>query len=84
MQPAPDRTVFDVITDFLASEPAPQTVLDFRLPVELEARASQLLERKRQDLLTFDEELEMYDFIRADDMITLLKAKTRLRLSGKA
>lgn len=84
MQPAPDRTVFDIITDFLASEPAPQAILDYRLPVELEARALQLLDRNSQDMLTFDEELEMYDFIRADDMITLLKAKTRLRLSGKA
>lgn len=84
MQPAPARTVFDVITDFLASDPAPQAILDYRLPVELEERAFDLLDRKREDRLTFDEELEMYDFIRADDMMTLLKAKTRLRLFGKA
>lgn len=84
MQPAPVRTVFDVITDFLATEPAAQAILEYRLPGELEARALQLLERKREDKLTYDEELEMYDFIRADDMITLLKAKTRLKLSGKA
>jgi len=84
MQPAPARTVFDVMTDFLASDPAPEAILEYRLPAELEARASQLLERKREDRLTFDEELEIYDFIRADDMMTLLKAKTRLKLSGKA
>ncbi len=84
MQPAPARTVFDVITDFLASAPTSQAILDYRLPSELEARARQLLNRKHEDQLTFDEELEMYDFIRADDMMTLLKAKTRLKLSGKA
>ncbi len=84
MQPAPARTVFDVITDFLASEPAAQAILDYRLPAELEARAVQLLERKRDANLTNDEELEMYDFIRADDMITLLKAKTRHKISGNA
>lgn len=84
MQPAPVRIVFDVITDFLVSDPEPQAVLDYRLPPELEARALELLTRKREDRLTFDEELEMYDFIRADDMMTLLKAKTRLKLSGKA
>jgi hypothetical protein len=84
VQPAPVRTVFDVITDFLASDPEPQAVLDYRLPPELEACALELLTRKREDRLTFDEELEMYDFIRADDMMTLLKAKTRLKLSGKA
>jgi len=84
MQPAPARTVFDVITDFLASEPTPQAILDYRLPHELEERAAELLEGKREDQLSFDEEMEMYDFVRADDMMTLLKAKTRLKLSGKA
>ena len=83
MQPAPTRTVFDVITDFLTSDPEPQAILDYRLPAELEARALELLARKREDALSFDEELEMYDFIRADDMMTLLKAKTRLKISGK-
>jgi hypothetical protein len=84
VQSVPVKTVFDVITDFLASDPNPQAVLDYRLPAELEARASELLARKRQERLTFDEELELFDFIRADDMMTLLKAKTRLRLSGQA
>lgn len=83
MQPAPARTVFGVITDFLASDPESQAILDYRLPPELEVRALELLARKREGRLTFDEELEMYDFIRADDMMTLLKAKTRLKLSGK-
>ncbi len=84
MHPAPARTVFDVITDFLASEPVPQAILTYRLPAELERRAGELLERKREDLLTEDEALELADFIRVDDMITLLKAKTRLKLSRKA
>jgi hypothetical protein len=77
-------SVFDVITDFLATEPEPQAILDFRLAPELEARALELLERKGEDRLSFDEEQEMYDFIRADDMMTLLKAKTRLRLANKS
>lgn len=78
---APERTVFDVITDFLASEPKPDQILTFHLPSDMEQYALQLLSRKREETLTLDEELEMYDFIRADDMMTLLKAKTRLRLS---
>lgn len=84
MQPAPARTVFDAITDFLASDPTSQAILQYRLPAELEERAAHLLEGRREDRLSFDEELEMYDFVRADDMMTLLKAKTRLKLSGKA
>ncbi len=84
MAVAPTRTVFDVITDFLTSDPTSDAILAYRLPAVLEQRARDLLERQREGQLTFDEELEMYDFIRADDMMTLLKAKTRLKLSGKA
>ena len=84
MYPDSTKTVFDVITDFLTSDPDPQAILDYRLPPELEARALDLLARKREDGLTFDEEMEMYDFIRADDMMTLLKAKTRRKLSRKS
>ncbi len=80
MSTAPVRTVFDEITDFLASNPTPEAILAYRLPAELETRALQLLARKREDALTFDEELEMYDFIRADDRMTL-KAKTRRKVS---
>jgi hypothetical protein len=83
MSATPVRTVFDVITDFLASDPTAEAILAYRLPDDLEQRALQLLGRQRENHLTFEEELEMYDFVRADDMMTLLKAKTRLKLSGK-
>ena len=81
---APTRIVFDVLTDFLTSDPAPEEILSYRLPEELEQRALQLLEGNSEDKLSFDEELEMYDFMRADDMMTLIKAKTRLKLAGKS
>lgn len=82
MQNAPTRAVFDVITDFLASDPTPEAIIAYRLPSELEERGLELLQRNREGRLTFDEQLEMFDFIRADDMMTLLKAKTRRKLSA--
>ena len=84
MSVASIRTVFDVITDFLATEPTSEAIQAYRLPVDLEQRASELLAQRRERTLTPDEELEMYDFIRADDMMTLLKAKKRNKLAGKA
>jgi hypothetical protein len=84
MPTAPTRTVFDVLTDFLTADPTPEEILSYRLPEELEQRALHLLEGNSEDKLTFDEELEMYDFMRADDMMTLIKAKTRLKLAGKS
>lgn len=79
----PARTVFSAITDFLASDPSAQEIIAYRLPEDLEARAHDLLERNGEDELSFDEKQEMYDFIRAEEMMSLLKAKTRLKL-GKA
>jgi hypothetical protein len=82
MPVAPTRTGFDVITDFLVSDPSPEAILAYRLPDDLQTRALELLERNGEGQLSFDEELEMYDFMRADDMMSLLKAKTRLKLAG--
>jgi hypothetical protein len=83
MQSAPVRTVFDVITDFLVSEPTPEELLAYHLPDDLQARVEELVERNGEGQLTFDEQQELLDFIRADQMIALLKTKTKLRLRNK-
>jgi hypothetical protein len=80
MQDAPVKTVFDVITDFLASDPKPEDILAYHLPPQLQERAHYLLERNGEDLLTPMEKEEMYDFMRADEMMALLKAKIKLRI----
>jgi len=36
----PARTVFDEITDFLATEPSPQQIIAYHLPDDLQQRAS--------------------------------------------
>lgn len=74
------RNVFDVLTDFLASEPNSDALLAYHLPDDLQARVDELVERNGEGQLTFDEQRELYDFIRADEMMALLKAKTKLRL----
>lgn len=83
MIPNPVKTIFDVITDFLATNPTPEAILAYRLPDDLQQRASDLLERNGEGLLSDDEEHEMFDFVRADEMMSLLKTKTRLKLLGK-
>jgi hypothetical protein len=80
MDNAPIRTIFGVISDFLTSDPTPQDILDFHLPPDLQARADELVERNGEGELTFDEQQELYDFMRADDMMVLIKAKTRRKL----
>lgn len=77
------RNVFDVITDFLASEPSYEELLGFHLPDDLQARVDELVERNGEGLLTFDEQQELFDYMRADEMVALLKVKTKLRLRDK-
>lgn len=84
MQDVPVRTVFDVLTDFLAAEPTPQEILAYYLPDDLQARADYLLERNGEDELTPDEEDEMQNFMRADEMMALLKAKLKLKLKQQS
>lgn len=79
MEHATIQTVFDAITDFLAANPTPAEILAYHLPVELQARADTLLERNSEDLLTPEEREEMHQFMNADEMIALLKAKVMLK-----
>jgi hypothetical protein len=74
------RTVFDVITDFLASDPTPDQLIAYHLPDDLQARVDHLVEQNGEGQLTFDDQQELLDFMRADEMMALLKAKTKLRL----
>ncbi len=80
MQNAAIRTVFGIITDFLASDPSPEDIIAFHLPDDLQARVDELVERNGEGQLTFDEQQELFDFMRADEMMALLKVKTRPKL----
>lgn len=79
MDNVPTRTVFDVITDFLASDPTPEQILAYHLPDTLQQRAHDLLQRHTEDELTDTERDEMHAFMHADDMMALLKAKMKLK-----
>jgi len=84
MEAAPIRTVLGVITDFLASNPTPEAIIAYRLPPDLEARAHDLSERNGEGELTPDEVEEMHDFMRVDQVMSLLKAKMQLKLKQQS
>lgn len=79
---APTRTVFDVITDFLVTEPSPQEIIDFFLPEDLQERLDDLLDRNGEDLLSPEEHEELIEFLNADEMFSLLKTKMKLKLKN--
>lgn len=80
MQEAPVRSVFSEITDFLATNPTPEEIIAYRLPDDLQTRAHELLELNSEGALTGEAREEMFDFVRVDEMMSLLKAKMKLKL----
>lgn len=84
MQSIPTRTVFDVVTDFLETEPSPQEIIDFFLPEDLQARLDFLLEKNGEGLLTHTEQEELTEFLNVDEMFSLLKTKMKLKLQKQS
>lgn len=80
MQGTPTQTLWGEITDFLATNPTPQEIIDYRLPEALQTRAHDLLDLNGEDDLTAEQREEMLDFVRVDQMMNLLKAKMKLKL----
>jgi len=79
---APLRNVLDVVTDFLGTDPSDEELLAYKFSDDLQARVHYLLDRNGEGELTFDEERELEDFIRANRMMARLKVNTSLRLQG--
>jgi hypothetical protein len=78
------QSVLSELADFIVSQPTLEAIIAYSLPESLEQRAHELLEKNREENLTRDEREEMEHIIAVEDVITLAKAKARLKLLGKA
>lgn len=74
-------SLLDEITDFLSGNPTPPQIIAFRPSEALQNRALELLELNRQNRLSGAERDEMEMYMQMDHFLTILKAKTRLKLS---
>lgn len=80
MQSNPTHTVFDMITDFLATEPSPQEIIDYFMPDDLQARLDDLLYKNGEGQLTYVEQEELTKFLNAGETFSLLKTRMKLKL----
>ncbi|MCC6612511.1 MAG: hypothetical protein IT320_03475 [Anaerolineae bacterium] len=80
MQNAPVRSAILEITEFLATNPTPEAIVAYMLPEYLQTRAVELAEKNGEGELTSEEHEEMMDFVRIDQMLSLLKIKMRIKL----
>lgn len=75
---AANLKAYDEVMDFLASGPSPDQILQFRLSEEAQQRASELLQKNREQNL-IDAEMQELDFyIELGDFLGILRAKTQL------
>ncbi len=80
----PEKTIEDVVTDFLGAAPTLAEIAAYRLPDDLQARAHDLLGKNRAGSLSDEERAEMEEFRQIDHLLTLVKAKARLKLKAQA
>ena len=78
------RTVFDVVTDFLATEPSAQEIIAYHLPDDIQQRADYLAEQNGEDALTYAERQELDEYLKVNLMFSLLKTKMKLKLKKQA
>ena len=81
---APEKTISDIVTDFLSSAPSLEEIAAYRLPDELQSRAHELLDKNSDGTLSVEERAEMEEFRQIDHLLTLIKAKARLKLKAQS
>lgn len=72
----PFTEVYRYVLEFLASTPAPQAILKFKMTAAMQERISDLLEKNRSDHLTPAESAELDEYVRIDNLVSLLKTRT--------
>ncbi len=81
MAAIPRASLLDEVYEFLLSRPTPEEILAYRPSQSLQARASTLLDHKKQGIITPEEDDELEAFGRANNFFSILKAKARLKLN---
>ncbi|MDX2244971.1 MAG: hypothetical protein NW224_30210 [Leptolyngbyaceae cyanobacterium bins.302] len=66
--------VYRYILDFIASNPTPQQIADFRPTPDMQERLRSLLSRNKSGDLTPDEEAELDEYERIEHIVIMLKA----------
>jgi uncharacterized protein YnzC (UPF0291/DUF896 family) len=61
-----------------------EEIVAYRLPDEFQSRVHDLLEKNRSGNLTEAEQAEMAEFRQIDHLMTMVKAKARLKLKTQS
>ena len=72
LSPVPNE-VYRYILDFLASNPSPQAIIDFKLNQTMQERISELLDKNRANELTAEESAELDSYERLNRFVRKFK-----------
>src|SRR5262245_60408207 len=72
LSPVPNK-VYRYILDFLASNPSPQAIIDFKLTQTMQERISALLDKNRANELTAEESAELDSYERLNRFVRKFK-----------
>ena len=76
-EPSPTlNEVYRYVLEFLASTPSPEAILSFQMTAATQERISDLLEKNRSGQLTPAESAELDEYVRIDNLVSLLKTRT--------
>ncbi|MBI5931678.1 MAG: hypothetical protein HY862_20380 [Chloroflexi bacterium] len=73
-------TITDEVLDFLATNPTPQQIIDFRASEMLQERLRYLLDQNREGVLTTQENSELDEMQHMNHFMAMLKARVRIKL----
>ncbi len=82
--PPLSNVVYRYILEFLATTPAVEAILDFRLTSAMQERAAELLEKNRADQLTPAEATELDEYVYINDLVSLLKARALTSIHARS
>ena len=74
--------VFDEIVDFITSAPQPEQILKFKPSADAQLRLEWLLDKKREDGLSEDENHELEQYLTIEHIMRLAKARSRQLLAA--
>ncbi len=80
---APERSVFDVVTDFLANQPSDEELLAYELPPDQQTRLDELIEIDSTSRLSAAQREELGDFRFVEDVMARVKVKIKQRLEQR-
>lgn len=78
------QSIFSELADFIVSQPTLEEIAAYHVSPTVDQRIHELLEKNREATLTPEERDEMEKFLAVSHLMTLAKAKARLKLANRS